>query len=205
MNDIAKQNVKDKMEKAFAHQVLTNTQGADLLGINACYISMIKNPAMWEKCPAHAWETVLAWINSGLDLRQYARKHGKEVAPEKTTVVEKKEDPQIFNRVKEESPEKEKKKEKVDETKYSVNLAEIGWVQGLAKQGKTVHQISKELKIYGLIVDKILQQTPVTKEEAMMDDLRNLSEQKVKTPHHEKTIVDIEINLTVNGKLVNIV
>jgi hypothetical protein len=77
MNDIAKTNIKTKIEKAMHVEVLTNIATATVLGIKAEYISLIKNPKTWDKCPSSAWETALAWVNSGQSLTEYAKKHGK--------------------------------------------------------------------------------------------------------------------------------
>ena len=88
MNDIAKQNIKEKLEIALHKEVITTNREGELLGINPAYISMIKNPKSWAQCPAHAWESVLAWVNSGQGFIEYSQKHGKCVAEKKTIPVE---------------------------------------------------------------------------------------------------------------------
>jgi hypothetical protein len=88
MNDIAKTNIKTKIEKAMHVEVLTNVAAATVLGIKAEYISLIKNPKTWDKCPSSAWETVLAWVNSGQSLTEYAKKHGR-IAEAKPVIVTK--------------------------------------------------------------------------------------------------------------------
>lgn len=82
MNDIAKTNIKTKLEKALETEAVGASAAGRILNINPSYVSMIKNPATWPKCPNSAWESVLLWVNSGQSLMEYSEKHGR-VCPEK--------------------------------------------------------------------------------------------------------------------------
>ena len=82
MNDIAKTNIKEKLNKSMEVEGLRPTETSKIFGFDSAYISMIRNPKGWKSCPLHAWEKVLLWINSGQSLREYSEKHGK-VLPEK--------------------------------------------------------------------------------------------------------------------------
>lgn len=77
MNDIAKENARIKVLHAIVAEQLTNKEAAAAIEIQGNYLSMIKHPKQWLKCPAHAWDTLLKWVNSGQTLREYAVKHGK--------------------------------------------------------------------------------------------------------------------------------
>lgn len=77
MNDIARENIREKLVKAIESEGLTPKQAADILNVRSNYVSMIKNPSHWNKTPASAWEKALTWVNSGQTLREYAVKHGK--------------------------------------------------------------------------------------------------------------------------------
>jgi hypothetical protein len=77
MNDISKTNIKTKLEKAMEAEGLKPSETARIFGIHPNYISMIRNPDTWTKCPASAWETVLIWVNSGQGLNEWSEKHGK--------------------------------------------------------------------------------------------------------------------------------
>lgn len=82
MNDIAKQRICDRLVKAVKDEGITTVDAAEATGIaQAQYLSMIKNPKTWSKCPAAAWEAVLKWINSGQTIREYGAKHGNTVPP----------------------------------------------------------------------------------------------------------------------------
>jgi hypothetical protein len=82
MNDISKTNIQTKLVKAMAAENIGPSETARIFGIPPTYISMMKNPQAWDKCPKSAWEAVLLWINSGQGLKEYSEKHGK-VLPEK--------------------------------------------------------------------------------------------------------------------------
>lgn len=197
MNDIAKTNVKTRLEKAMHTESYSAMGTAAIFGFNSCYISMIKNPAQWDNCPAHAWDSVLAWVNSGQTLREYSERHGKVLIPEEIKAKVEKEDAVI-------SPKPEKKKtERVigdglkPEIKYSVCLAEIGWILAYRGSGKTVDQIARKLHIYDKIVEKILG-ADVAPEYKEPDPRKGDEEESIPA----NVPINIDINLTVNGKKV---
>jgi hypothetical protein len=82
MNDIVKTSIKTKLESAMARERLKPSETARIFGIHPNYVSMIKNPDTWMKCPNSAWESILTWVNSGQGLIEWSEKHGK-VLPEK--------------------------------------------------------------------------------------------------------------------------
>lgn len=77
MNETSKSLTKLKLINAIEAEGLTNKEAAKAIGIPDNYLSMIKNPKQWPKCPARAWEMAIKWVNSGQTLREYAVKHGK--------------------------------------------------------------------------------------------------------------------------------
>jgi hypothetical protein len=81
MNDISKTNIQTKLIKALESEKIATNEAARILGTMPQYISMMKNPATWDKLPITAWESVLTWVNSGQTLKEYSEKHGK-VCPE---------------------------------------------------------------------------------------------------------------------------
>lgn len=88
MNDIAKQNVQEKLEKALTKEVLTVKRGAELLGITATQVSCIKNPKLWRNVGDIHWGSVLAWVNSGQTLVEWSEKHGKVLSEKKDISAE---------------------------------------------------------------------------------------------------------------------
>lgn len=102
MNDIAKTNIKEKLEKAIASENLLNQNVAKIFGLHPSYISWIKNPKYWNSIGDTFWERVLAWVNSGQKLTEYAEKRGK-ILGEKVKI------PEPIIKVKPETLEKRKK------------------------------------------------------------------------------------------------
>ena len=82
MNDVSKTNIKNRLEKSMEHEGLRPSEVARIFGIHPNYISTIRNPNTWVKCPNSAWDSVLLWVNSGQGLIEWSEKHGK-VLPEK--------------------------------------------------------------------------------------------------------------------------
>ena len=83
MNDIAKTQTLQRLNKAIESERLQINEVAVCLGIQATYVSMMRNVKHWLKCPAHAWDAALTWVNSGQTLREYCEKHGKVLPPVK--------------------------------------------------------------------------------------------------------------------------
>jgi hypothetical protein len=80
MNEIAKQNIREKLETAQHKEGMSLKHVGDILGISTAQVSWIKNPRLWFNIGPAPWEKVLIWINSGQSLLEYEKKHGKVVA-----------------------------------------------------------------------------------------------------------------------------
>jgi hypothetical protein len=174
MNDVVKTNIKTRLEKALANENLSTNEAASLLNVKAPYLSIIKNPENWGKCGIAVWETILTWVNSGQGIREFAEKHGRVLKPIEVSSVSITEPPK-------QSPVVVEKKEKAKkEEKFSVNLAEIGWIIGLSEDNKSVETISKELGIYYKIVEKV---TSHHKKLTLTE--------KASEPEHKGTLVSI--------------
>lgn len=98
MNDIAKKSISEKFTKAVQTEKLQVKDAAMIIGIIPTYASMIRNEALWSKCPIPVWEKALAWVNSGQSLKVYGEKHGhvlpaapapgvKELTPEEKDLL----------------------------------------------------------------------------------------------------------------------
>ena len=95
MNEIAKKSISEKLMKALHDESITTNGCGRLLGVKPEYISMIKNPRLWDKYPISSWEAVLKWVNSGQRLQEYGEKHGNvadeiHVVKKEKVVTEKK-------------------------------------------------------------------------------------------------------------------
>ena len=139
MNEIAKKSISEKLMKALHDESITNMGGGRLLGVKTEYISMIKNPRLWNKCPISSWEAVLKWVNSGQRLQKYGEKHGN-----------------VANEIPVVKKEKVKTKPAEFEEDTSVCQAQIGWILAMNKEGKSAEQISRKLKIYLPIVQQVI-------------------------------------------------
>jgi 16S rRNA C967 or C1407 C5-methylase (RsmB/RsmF family) len=77
MNDIAKQATADKFLLALKKEHLSKKEAGDFIDIAPAQVSYLFNKHYWERLGNTGWERVLAWVNSGQSLTEYARKHGK--------------------------------------------------------------------------------------------------------------------------------
>jgi hypothetical protein len=76
INDVAKESIKRRLVKAIADEKLYTNEAGALLGILPAYLSMIKNPELWSKCPILAWISAQKWINSGLSMTKFGEVNG---------------------------------------------------------------------------------------------------------------------------------
>jgi RNA polymerase sigma-70 factor (ECF subfamily) len=74
INDVAKECIASRVTKALQEENLEKIKAARMLGLTAganVYLSFVVNKKFWEKCPAHVWNTLQKWCNSGLTIRKY--------------------------------------------------------------------------------------------------------------------------------------
>jgi hypothetical protein len=166
MNDISKTNIQTKLVKAMAAENIGPSETARIFGIPPNYISMMKNPQAWDKCPKSAWEAVLLWINSGQGLKEYSEKHGK-VLPEKKEVEE---HSPASVMPEEKDPEQARADHYAHEALKATEIA-IG-MPAINSEGKLSYENSER---------------------------KNERTEKINA-NAQKVIIDIEINLIINGK-----
>ena len=77
MNDIAKQNIKEKLVKAIEAENLLAQDVAAIFEMHPSCLSWIKNPKYWNRAGNALWGKVLCWVNSGQTLKEYSEKKGK--------------------------------------------------------------------------------------------------------------------------------
>lgn len=169
MNDVSKTNIQTRLIKALETEGISTTSAARCLGIKDTYLSMMKNPENWDKCPAHAWETVLAWVNSGQKIEEYSEKHG-HVLPEKVMPKP----GMVISKVIKVDPPRKAEPKPAPEPMIKIKPGVLE-----ARQKELAERKPKPApKLYPL--------------------------HAVLETKHEKTIIDIEINLTINGKKIMI-
>lgn len=78
MNEIAKQSASDKLQAAIVKEGVTTKEAGALIGIKPCYISMFKNPKLWDNLGNPQWEKLLKFINSGYSIRDYLKHHPEQ-------------------------------------------------------------------------------------------------------------------------------
>ena len=78
------QKIANKVIFQMEVEKLMNTEAGKLLDINPLYLSMIKKPEQYDRCPMKAWRKMHVWYHSGSTLRDYD--HTKAVIVEEPEV-----------------------------------------------------------------------------------------------------------------------
>lgn len=169
MNDIAKKATADRFLDAIEKEGLSKSEAGTNIGLAPAQVSYLFNEKYWSRLGNTGWDRVLAWVNSGYSLVEFPKHREVKISVTEDNRI-------MLSDIKSNISVKEQNKAKKTTTaleeKYSVNLAEIGWILGLHKKGKSVEQISKELKIYIEIVKRIIgNKTIEAKEEEKTSDL----------------------------------
>jgi hypothetical protein len=141
MNDVAKQAIANKLEKALEAEHLNKSQATRLLGLkSSAYLSMVTNHTQWKRCPASAWEVLRKWGNSGESLVAYGRileqikaKGGKPSKKESDGEGLTKKEDKIFQAAVEEKKEEENKQPDIKEE----DIVEVDFLDPEAKLPKT--------------------------------------------------------------------
>lgn len=84
------QKIAEKVLLQMEMEKLMNTETGKLLDINPVYLSFIKRPDQYDKCPMKAWRKMHVWYHSGSNLRDYDYRKAPEmpdVHPEPTEEV----------------------------------------------------------------------------------------------------------------------
>jgi hypothetical protein len=71
MNNKTMQRIAEKVLLQMESEKLMNVETGKLLDINPGYLSIIKKPDQYDKCPMKAWRKMHVWYNSGSSLRDY--------------------------------------------------------------------------------------------------------------------------------------
>lgn len=79
MNNKTMQRIADKVLLQMEIEKLMNTEAGKLLDINPGYLSIIKKPDQYDKCPMKAWRKMHVWYHSGSNLRDYDWRKAPEV------------------------------------------------------------------------------------------------------------------------------
>jgi hypothetical protein len=174
MNDIAKQNIVEKLLSAIKLEGLTQTEVAKMFHVDPSYISSMKNPKWWKLCSAEAWDKFLQWVNSGQKLREYSEKHGKFM-PEKH-------EPKAGTVISREISRKPIEKKEVEEHSPESVMPE----EKDPEQARADHYAHETLKA----TEKMF--------------YPEQSAPAIARTESQKVIIDIEINLIINGKKIEI-
>lgn len=71
MRNETMQKIAEKVLFQMDVEKLMNTEAGKLLDINPVYLSFIKRPEQYDKCPMKAWRKMHVWYHSGSNLRDY--------------------------------------------------------------------------------------------------------------------------------------
>ena len=81
MNEIAKKAASDKLQAAIVREKVTTKEAGELIGIQACYISMFKNPKLWPNIGPNKWLQLTKWVNSGESLKTFSIRYPQRTIP----------------------------------------------------------------------------------------------------------------------------
>ena len=70
-----KHAISEKLNRAIEAEHIMLVEASRHLGTPANYLSMIRNPTQWPRCPKSGWEAVYQWYNSGQKLSEYSVAH----------------------------------------------------------------------------------------------------------------------------------
>lgn len=79
MRNETMQKIAEKVLLQMEIEGLMNVETGKLLDINPGYLSIIKKPEHYDKCPMKAWRKMHVWYHSGSNLRDYDWRKAPEV------------------------------------------------------------------------------------------------------------------------------
>lgn len=188
MNDIAKTSTAARLIKAMEREKLGPADTGRIIGILPQYVSMMKKPEYYSKCPASAWEAALKWANSGQTLEEYSQKHGAVLKPEKAETI-------VITNL----PENSKTMSMVNADNIAAREAEQAEKEptiSLAYYKEQADIASKRIKELEEANNRLLMQ--------FSQYPLSLSELAVTQSEPQKVKIDIEINLIINGKKITL-
>lgn len=74
LTEVQKLAISEKLNKELNTLIMPGEAGRRL-GIPGNYISMMRNPEQFKKCPKSGWEAAFHWFNSGQKLCEYSPAH----------------------------------------------------------------------------------------------------------------------------------
>jgi hypothetical protein len=215
MNEICKGKIRDRLLDALKKEGLpTNTAGG-LLKISPSYLSMVKNPKLWSNVSEEKWELLQKWCNSGLGIGVYGRKIGasENVASEENVQEV------AIKKMEEEKERYRTELEKVLPMMIPVEeipITEETIIHDIQAQEKTWSEkkfTDASHKAMSAKLDEALiksvddvdwkQKAREYSELLAKDNLQSM-EVKINTPANQKIVLDIEINILLNGVRIKI-
>ena len=173
-----KHAISEKLNRAIEAEHIMLVEASRHLGTPANYLSMIRNPTQWPRCPKSGWEAVYQWYNSGQKLSEFSVQHGA-VSPRQAEELK----PEVKKVLVEEMKEELKKEE--------VRQKAINAIQEI---GKIVMDEVKKMP-----ADNISTTAPLAVEQALPEPGQQFTDTA-----RMKVALDIEINLVVNGQKVQV-
>lgn len=209
MNDICKARIRERLIESLKKEGLpTNTAGG-LLRISPSYLSMVKNPQLWVKVTHEVWDNLQKWVNSGMGIEKYSSSGGKIVQGKVVIVPEANVEDAAHGASESVASKRKDNTESDFSDELSVTLSQLISVFTQIREGMSVKDVAKKLNVAEIIV-KIIQDNlvllPAHLVELDMDKLRKDMENSpiVSGPRHEKVVMDLEINILLNGQKIKI-
>ena len=172
-------NITESQKHAISEKLNRAIEASRHLGTPANYLSMIRNPMQWPRCPKSGWEAVEIWYNSGQKLSEFSVQHGA-VSPRQASELK----PEV-------------KKVLVEEMKEALKEEEVRQkaIKAIQETGKIFMDEAKKRE-----AEKPAGYNLIIKEPQYAPD----PDQQFTDTARLKVALDIEINLVVNGQKVQV-
>jgi hypothetical protein len=201
MSTIDRVGIKEKLVASIDREGLPNREAARLLNIHPCYISMIKNEKSWDSIPPKIWTRFNEWFEGREMLKSFQIPDGEEIYKLKEKAVKpgvNEEIKPVYTNLNEKELEVKKevavilKKERKQGTKKAIYTEDFvrELEAQLAFKENLLHSALLQLE------DKSKKNYALAADESKPSLIPEFIKQKL--------MLDIEINLTINGHKVSI-
>jgi hypothetical protein len=216
MSTIDKQGIREKLINSIDHEELPNREAARLLNIHPCYISMVKNEKSWDGITSKIWARFDEWYQGRDLLKNFVIPEGEEIYKQKEKEVKTSgqfiagiDDPMAkllsggFRKDKNTSTEKPVFTN-LNEKEREVKKEGKALIKKISNQAKDIHMTFTKSDIDLLIKRNEVMQVIIDDFIAEKSDKSDNKTSFIPDGIRQKLMLDIEINLTINGHSIKI-
>jgi hypothetical protein len=201
MSTIDKQGIREKLINSIDHEELPNREAARLLNIHPCYISMVKNEKSWDGITSKIWARFDEWYQGRDLLKNFVIPEGEEIYKQKEKEVKPlfEGTPRGFIATTEKPVFTNLNEKELDVKKEGNAL-----IKKISKQAKDMHMTFTKSDIDLLIKRNEVMQGIIDDFIAEKSDKSENKSSFIPDGIRQKLMLDIEINLTINGHSIKI-